>query len=56
MLQRKYNRILRIVRDLTPDDFYTLITSLEDGYHAYRFLDHKEKKDDIDSIEEALND
>lgn len=57
ILQRKYNRILRIVRDLTPEDFYTLVQSLKDGYAAYKFLDPADRNsDDIDDIYKDLND
>lgn len=57
ILQRKYSRIFRIVRNLTPEDFCSLMKALKDGYFAYKLLDPIERnQDDIDEIYEDLND
>lgn len=57
ILQRKYNRIIKIVRNLTPEDFYTLMNSVEKGYEAYKYLDPLDRaQDDIEEIEKDLDD
>lgn len=58
-LQRKYNHVLRLVRNLDAEDFYSLLSSLEDGYIAYKTLEpvnSNPKLDDIEEIEEEIDD
>ena len=58
-LQRKYNRVLRILRKLPAEDFYSVLSSLEDGYLAYKTLepcDSNPEHDDIEDLEEEIDD
>lgn len=55
-IQKIYTKVLNLVKDIPPADFYNLLSSLEKGYEAYSFLDMPEDIDDIDEIEEDLND
>lgn len=55
-LQKIYIKVLNLVKDMLPVDFYNLLNSLEKGYEAYSFLDMPEDVDDIEEIEEEIDD
>lgn len=55
-IKKIYTKVLKLVKDMPPVDFYSLLHSLEKGFEAYSFLDKPEDCDDIDEIEEGLND
>ena len=51
-------KIVKLVKNLDPEDWCMIKSSVDDMYYALRFLrsDEQEPKDDIEEIEEEIED